>query len=133
MTTRLIIAIVTTLLEEAVLVVIALWGLPQLGIRIPLAGLITIMALWLVWSIFTYQLGGWALARKHLIGQSDMVGSKGKVVSSLSPEGLVRIKGELWMATSADGEAMPGDEIIVVEQNRLKLLVRSTSAPADAE
>ncbi len=106
---------------------IVLWGLPWLHIRIPLPGLIAIMALWLAQSIVTYQLGSRAMARKHLIGQCDMVGSRGKVVSPLSPEGLVKIKGELWSATLADGEAVLGDEVVVIGQKSLKLLVRSTS------
>jgi len=43
-TARLILAILSALLEEAVVVVVVLWGLPRLGIRIPLAGLVALMA-----------------------------------------------------------------------------------------
>ncbi|GAF92028.1 unnamed protein product, partial [marine sediment metagenome] len=48
MTARLISAIVSTLLEEAALVVLWLWGLPQLGIELPLFVLFTVMAVWAV-------------------------------------------------------------------------------------
>ena len=49
------------------------------------------------------------------------------MVSSLVPEGLVRIKGELWVAKSADKEIDVGAEVVVVEQNGLKLVVRGST------
>ena len=44
MTGRFILAILGTLLEEAALAAVVLWGLPLLGIHLPLAGLIALMA-----------------------------------------------------------------------------------------
>ena len=130
MSGRLVLAIISTLLEETALAVIVLLGLPQLGIRIPLAGLIALMVVWGTFSVFTYRMGSRALRRKPLVGLPDMVGSKGKVVSPLAPEGLVRIKGELWVAQSESGEMNAGEEIIVVGQDGLKLVVRKSS-PGD--
>ena len=123
MTARLVLAIISTFLEEAAIVVIVLWGLPQLGIQIPLAGLIALMVAWLAFSVFTYQMGSRALRRKPVVGLPAMVGSKGKVVSPLAPEGLVRIKGELWVAKSTSGRIDIGEEVIVVGQDGLKLIV----------
>ena len=97
---RLVLAIISTLLEETALVVIVLLGLPKLGIHVPLAGLIALMAAWGAFSIFTYQMGSRALRRKPVVGLPTMIDSKGKVVSALTPNGLVRIKGETWEATS---------------------------------
>jgi len=127
MTGRLIIAIISTLLEEAALVVIVLLGLPRLGIHIPLPGLIALMVLWLAWSVIIYRMGSVALRRKPIISLPDMVGSKGKVVSPLVPEGLVRIKAELWMAKSAGREIDVGVKVIIVEQDGLKLVVRESN------
>lgn len=127
MTGRLIIAIISTLLEEAALVVIVLLGLPRLGIHIPLPGLIALMVLWLAWSVIIYRMGSVALRRKPIISLPDMVGSKGKVVSPLVPEGLVRIKAELWMAKSAGREIDVGVKVIVVEQDGLKLVVQESN------
>jgi len=124
MTARLILAIFSTLLEEAALVVIVLWGLPQLGIHIPMAGLIALMAAWGALSVFIYRMGSRALRRKLIVGLPDMVGSKGKVVSPLAPEGLVRIKGELWVAKSTGRGMDTGEEVTVVGQDGLKLIVR---------
>lgn len=124
MTARLVIAIFSTLMEEAALVVIVLLGLPKIGVHIPLAGLIALMVAWGAYSVIIYRVGSRALRRKPLVGLPHMVGSKGKVVSPLVPEGLVRIKGELWMAETEDKNIGTGEGITVVEQDGLKLIVR---------
>ncbi len=124
MTTRLIIAIITTTLEEAAIAAIVLWGLPQLGIEIPLPALIAVMVAWAAFAVFTYRMGSRALRKKPVVGLPDMVGSKGKVVNRLDPQGMVRIKGELWKAKSAGERIDAGEEITVVGQEGLKLIVR---------
>ena len=124
MTGRLILAIFSTLLEEAAIVVVVRFGLPQLGINIHLAVLIALMAVWLAWSVIIYRIGSRALKRKPLDILPDMVGCKGKVVSPLIPEGLVKIKNELWVAKSARRGVNLGEKVVVVEQDRLKLVVR---------
>ncbi len=130
---RLILAIISTLLEETAIVIIVLSGLPKIGIHIPLAGLIALMLAWGSWAVIEYRIGSRALNKKPLIGLVDMVGSKGEVVSPLVPQGLVRIRGELWIAKSANGEIKPGEEVIVVGQDRLKLVVRASSTTKDLE
>lgn len=124
MTARLILAIVSLILEEAAIAVIVLMGLPRLGINLPLPALIAVMVLWLVYAVVTYRIGSSALRRKPLVSLPDMLGGRGKVVRQLAPEGLVRIKGELWVAKSAGKQIDVGKEIIVVEQDGLKLVVR---------
>ena len=124
MSVRLLIAIFSTLLEEAALVVIALWGLPQLGIEIPLGGLITVVVVWAVAAVFIYQTGSRALKKKPIVGLPAMIGSRGKAVSPLAPGGFVRVKGELWEAKSASGSIDIGEEVTVVEQDALRLVVR---------
>lgn len=124
MTARLILAIVSLILEEAAIAVIVLMGLPRLGINLPLPGLIAVMVLWLAYGVVTYHIGSRALRREPLVSLPDMLGGRGKVVSQLAPEGLVRIKGELWVAKSAGKKIDVGKEIIVVEQDGLKLVVR---------
>ena len=124
---RLIMAIISTTLEEAALVIIVLMGLPRLGINVPLPVLVILMVLWLTVSTLIYQAGSRALRREQLIGLPDMVGAKGRVVNRLAPEGLVNIKGELWVAKSASGEMELGRKVVVVEQDSLKLVVRESS------
>ena len=127
---RLILAVLSTLLEEAALVALVLWGLPQLGIRIPLPGLIALMLGLGALAVFTFRLVSQALRRKPMVGLPNMIGSKAKVIRLLAPEGMVRIKGELWEAISISGEIDAGEEVTAVGQDGLKLIVRKTS-PAD--
>jgi len=133
MTIRLILAIVSILLEEAALAVIVLWGLPQLDIHIPLAGLIAMMVAWGAYSIITYRIGSRALRRKPVISLSPMISSRGKVVSPLDPEGLIKIKGELWVAKSAGERMDTGEEVIVVGQEGLKLIVHRSNISEETE
>ena len=126
-TARLIIAIFSTLLWEAALVAIVLWGLPKLGIEIPLVGLIGLIVALGAYSVITYRIGSRALRRKPIIGLPNMIGTKGRVVSSLAPEGTVKIGDELWEATSTTNSIEAGEKITVVAQDRLKLVVRKSS------
>jgi len=124
MTARLIIAIVSTVLEEVALVVIWRWGLPHLGINLPLYVLIAAMVLWAVYAVTTFWIVTRALRKKAVIGLPTMIGGRGKAVSPLAPEGQVIIKGELWGARSVDRDIDTGEWIMVVGQDGLKLIVR---------
>ena len=127
MRARLILAIFSTLLEEAGLAAIVLWGLPQLGVHIPLAVLIVLMVVWGALSIFSYRAGSRALSRKPVVGLPAMIDSKGRVVSSLTPKGVIKVGNELWEATSAGRRIKAGEEVTVVGQDRLRLIVRKSS------
>lgn len=127
MTARLILAMLSSLLEEAALVAFVLWGLPQLGIEMPLAGLIALMAVLGGYNVISYRMGSRALERKPVAGLPDMVGTKGKAVSRLAPRGLVRIKGELWEAASSNVNIDVGEEVIVVGQHGLRLVAAKIS------
>ena len=127
MTGRLILAISSTILEEVAIAVIVLLGLPHLGIHIPLWGLIAFMAAWGAYAIVTYRMGSRALLKKPEI-VLPLIGIKGKVVSPLAPKGIIRIKGELWQATSVDENIDNGEEVTVVGQDGLKLIVYKSSS-----
>ena len=123
---RLILSITSTIFEEAALAALVLWGLPRWGVRIPLWVLILAMVTWAAFSVFTHRMGSRALMTKQMVGLPNMIGCKGEVVSPLAPEGMVRIKGELWRARSAGGGMKEGIEVIVVGQDRLKLIVQES-------
>jgi membrane-bound ClpP family serine protease len=130
MSDRLIMAIVSTVLEEVAIAVIVLLGLPKLGIEINLpiiAGLVTFMVAWVAYAVITYRIGSRALSKKAVAGLPSMIDSKGKVVSPLAPEGLIRIKGELWKAKSVSTTIDVGEEVMVVGQDGLTLLVRKSN------
>ena len=127
MTARLILAIVSTSLEEIALFVIWRWGLPQLDIHLPLYVLIIVMVAWATYAVVTFWIVTRTLRRKEIVGLPTMIGSRGRVVSQLAPEGQVRIKGELWGAESIDRNIDSGEEVMVVGQDGLKLIVRKGS------
>ena len=127
MRARLIFAIVSTLLVEAALVAIVRWGLPQFGIHLSLWGLIALMMAWGIYAVYAYRMGSRALRRKPVAGFTAMVGSKGRVVNPLAPEGFIKVKGELWRAISSDERIEVGDEVTVVGQDGLKLMVSKSS------
>ena len=127
MKARMILAIVSTLAVEGALVVLWRWVLPEFGIELPLVVLIAVMIAWAVFAVVDFWFVTRILKRQAIVGLPTMIGSKGKVASPLTPEGLVSIKSELWGATSTEGDIGKGEEVAVVEQDGLKLIVRRGS------
>jgi membrane-bound ClpP family serine protease len=124
MNVRLLVAIVSTIIWEALIAVIALWVLPFLGIEIPVPITILLALALGAWAVIIYRLGSRAMGRKTAAGQSSMVGTMGVALEKLNPEGMVRIRGELWQSYAAQGEIDAGVAVKVVSQEGLKLVVR---------
>ncbi len=123
-TARLILAIVSTTLEEVAIYVIWRWLLPEFDISLPVPVLVGVMVAWAAFGISLFVFTTRTLKKQVLVGLPSMIGTKGKAASSLEPEGMVRIKGELWVATSARGDITVGENIEVVGEDGLKLVVR---------
>jgi membrane-bound serine protease (ClpP class) len=117
-------AVLSTSLEEAAIWVIWRWLLPEFGINLPVAVLISIMIAWGVFSAWLFIFTTHTLKKQAEVGLPSMVGAVGKAASRLSPEGLVRIRGELWGAVSNEGDIETGEKILVVGERGLKLLVK---------
>jgi membrane-bound serine protease (ClpP class) len=56
------------------------------------------------------------------VGKEEMIGKVGVVTTDLAPEGLVKLKGELWTAV-CEGHAKKGEEVIVRSVDGVKLIV----------
>jgi membrane-bound serine protease (ClpP class) len=113
-------AIVTTLLEEAALVAVVVWLLPELGIDIPLWGLILMVVALGTYALVTYLLGKRALDKKPMTSLD--IGSRGRTTTPISPTGYVRVNGELWQAFSESPIGV-GEEITVVDIKGMTLVV----------
>jgi membrane protein implicated in regulation of membrane protease activity len=124
MNARLVMTILTNLLYEAIIVVVLIWGLPALGMHVPLYGIILICVAFLIYAVVLYIIGGRALTKKPLSGFTTMECLEGQVVSRLAPEGTVKIGGELWSARAENGIIDVGTDVVVVRQNGLKVVVR---------
>jgi membrane-bound serine protease (ClpP class) len=73
---------------------------------------------------------------KQVTGREEMIGAEGVVIEPVSnghdgPEGLIRIHGELWRATSAHPVA-EGKPVRVLRIDGLKLYVEPLDTPASA-
>ena len=123
-TARLILAIISTSLEEVAIYVIWRWLLPEFDIFLPFWVLVTVMVVWAAFSIALFVFTTRTLKRQTVVGLPTMIGSKGKAVSALAPDGMVRIRGELWGAVLDEGHLKKGEGIEVVGEDGLKLVVR---------
>ncbi|HUT67747.1 MAG TPA: NfeD family protein [Dehalococcoidales bacterium] len=121
---RLVLAIISTSFEEVAIWAIWRWLLPEFGIKLPYQALIGVMAAWAAFGVWLFIFTTRTLRKQVLVGLPSMIGTMGKVVSRLSPEGMVRIKGELWGATSTGGDIDVGEQVMVVGEDGLKLSVR---------
>jgi membrane-bound ClpP family serine protease len=125
-TTRLVLAIISTSLEETAIWVIWRWLLPEFGVNLPVGALVGIMIAWGIFSIWLFIFTTRVLKKQTQVGLPSLVGASGRAASRLSPEGMVRVRGELWGATSNEGDIETGEEVVVVGERGLKLLVKRT-------
>jgi membrane-bound ClpP family serine protease len=124
---RAIIAIITTLLDEALVIFILLWALPEFGIDVPMPVIVAVVIIYAIFCVFLYIYGTRVLRQHPVIGLTDMTGMKGEASTDLLPEGWVKIKGEIWRAASLNGDIKNGTEILVIDQKGLKLIVKQDS------
>jgi membrane protein implicated in regulation of membrane protease activity len=117
-----LLAITTSLLEQAALVAVVLWLLPRAAINIPIWGLILTMIALGTYNYINYRLGKKALTKKPIISLD--IGSRGRAATPISPTGYVRVNGELWRASS-NSNIDAGEEISVVGIEGMMLLVSS--------
>lgn len=61
--------------------------------------------------------------RKVTAGKEDMIGKEAIAQTTLNPKGTVLAEGELWTATSEDGEVEPGEEVTITRIEGLRLWV----------
>jgi membrane-bound serine protease (ClpP class) len=115
-------SIVGTILEIAVLLAIVYWGLPFIGIQLPFWGTILLFAAFLSYSYFTYSMGKRALTKKLRHDMESLIGCEGKVITPLTPIGYVKIRGELWKASSSF-QLNINDEIVVTGIENLQMIV----------
>jgi membrane protein implicated in regulation of membrane protease activity len=110
----------------------ALWSVVLLILQqvfvFPLWLVPSALAVWVVKDLILFSYTWMAYGSGHA-AKRPLPGSRGVVVKSLSPEGYIRIEGELWRAETADhGKSIPAGETVTVEGiNGLTLLVRPVS------
>jgi membrane protein implicated in regulation of membrane protease activity len=111
------------MLEEAVLVAVVLWLLPQFNINLPLWALGILMVALAIYSLIMYRVGRATFLIRPKVAPETVIGNGGKVTKRLAPEGYVKVQGVLWKATCVESELEVGDEVVVVGIEGLRLIV----------
>ena len=84
---------------------------------IPLVAGATVLEVAETWFWWTISHRG-----RPKVGVETLVGAEAEVVTPCRPRGQVRVAGELWQASCAEG-ANPGEQVRVVEVRGLELVV----------
>ncbi len=116
------------LLDEILIAVIIFVVLWRLGVPIPFWAYILAAAgcaglYWFLYRILLDQ------RRKSPVSSDSIVGLRGRCVTALDPEGLVRVQGETWKAVSNCGAVAEGVEVTVEDVRGLMLVVATPSEP----
>ncbi len=116
--------LIALIADEIIVGVFLLVVLPALGMGVPVLVMGLILGILLVKDVLIapYVLGG-GLEKRPKAGPESLVGRTAVVVEDLSPEGLVKLDGELWRARCLHGTARRGEKVRVVEVDGTKLLV----------
>ena len=122
-------AVVSSIVEQGVLVAVVLWLLPRFGINIPLWALAVMVIALGVYGYVGYRLGRTALERKPMMALEAMLGSQCTVMTPLAPRGYVKVGSEMWRASSRGLVIEKGQEVVIVGIEELTLLV----APLDSD
>lgn len=83
-----------------------------------ITAVITIFVVFLIWATVRGQ------KRKVATGKEGMVGQVATVKTILQPKGMVLVDGELWSAQIEEGMAQPGEEVVIMGMDNLKLIVK---------
>ncbi|MEO2151829.1 MAG: NfeD family protein [Thermococcus sp.] len=119
-----ILKLIALMADEIIVAVVLLAVLPALGIEVPVLIIGLILGVLIVKDVLVapYVLRG-GLEKRPQTGPESLVGRTAMVVENLSPEGLVKLDGELWRAECLHGTARRGENVRVVGFDGTKLLV----------
>lgn len=119
--------VLASLADDAAVALLALLILRLLKIQISRWIILALILLFVASIFIMHRLVIPAFHRKPTTGQEGMVGLEGKVIQPLTPDGLVKVKGEYWKASSIDGDIEVGEHVEIVGLDGLVLRVRRKS------
>jgi len=111
-------------LGELLLVALVLVLLWKIGVHLSPVVIITVVVLLGGLVFVVYRIIVSLVGRKQVCGREGMIGLRGRVVAPLNPEGVIRIQGELWKASCTDDSIGTDEEVVVVEIEGLRLVVK---------
>lgn len=117
---RLILTILVSLIDEAIIILIIFFVLSLFDIEMPLWLIITLVLALSALTFVVYR----ALSKKPLLGFESMIGKSGMTVSPIARKGTIKIGNELWQSETEHEYIEAGVEVIVTGQTGLKLHIR---------
>ncbi len=110
--------------DEIAVALLLLLVLPGFGIKVPLWAAAVVIAVLLAkdFLVAPFILRG-GLDTKPQTGFESLIGKTAVVVEDLTPEGLVKLEGEVWSAKCVNGTAKRGEEVVVIDVSGAKVLV----------
>ena len=116
--------VLASLLDDAAVALFILLFLWLLKVPISLPIIIFVVLFFVASAFAMHKLVIPALHKKVITGAEGMIGLEGKAVEPLTPNGLIRVKGEYWKATSAGEDIVVGENVEIVVLDGLTLRVK---------
>jgi membrane-bound serine protease (ClpP class) len=91
--------------------------------------LIAAAAIVLIFFMVVIRAVARAMRRPHATGVESLIGTRGVVVSSLGPQGQVKLQGETWKAKTEEGHLHKDKPVEVLRTEGLTLVVRHLDKP----
>lgn len=116
--------ILAALLDDIAVTLVILLVLYLLHVPISTPIIVFLIVFFVFFTFIMHKAVIPAIHRRKATGKECMIGLEGEVVESLTPEGMVKVKDELWTAESLDGDIAKGEKVEVVAVEGLTLKVR---------
>ena len=116
--------VLVLLLDEAAAVVIVLLILKFFKIEAPLPIMLAVALLLGAFIFVIHKAVIPTFHKKQITGSEGMIGLIGMVTESLTPVGIVRVRGETWRAKSVGGNIVAGQEVEILGMAGLTLKVK---------
>ena len=116
--------VLVALLDEVAVLAIVFVALWYFKVDIPIPAIIIIGLVLGTFAFITHRAIVPSLRRKKVTGAEGMIGMTGEVVSSLKPNGVIKVGGEYWQAKSVEGDIETGEDVETLRIDRLNLEVK---------
>ena len=116
--------VVIALLDDVVVLALVFALLWYFKVEIPVSVIIVIGLVLGTFVFIVHRAIVPSLRRRKVTGAEGMVGLVGEVVKPLNPDGVIRVSGEYWQAKSLEGDIEAGEDVEIIDIDRLNLEVR---------
>ena len=117
--------ILASLLDDVIIIGLVFLVLWIFHVEISLSIVIVMCILFVALMFITHKYLVPAYRKKKITGVEGLIGLKGTVIESLTPDGLIKIGNEYWKAKATEGSIRAGEMVEVIEVDGLRLKVRS--------